>query len=213
MRKFMLICLIGAGITVSGYFAYNHYRDHQLANQVYQQLTILDQQLNSLNLKAQQLHQQQSDTDKFKQALKNLQANNLASQLPQLRLQLANLNYLPSAQTQLESIISQMNKQNFASSYHAIMLQTKLLVAYTNTSNQQFSQQIEQINQQLVQIKHQSKQIHSTNLQQLELARLSFINHKLTETLNAWHETLLNEIVDEIITKVQHSTSSKPLGN
>ena len=103
------------------------------------------------------------------------------------------------------TIISNDNnyRQNFKVQRKLIIKQLRELKYQHDIDAQQFNNKIDQITAQVSQIKDQVSKIKSDDLQDLETAKLKFIAKKTQNTINDMHESLVTEIVDDVIDKAE----------
>jgi hypothetical protein len=103
----------------------------------------------------------------------------------------------------LTSLLDATTEQNFKVQRKLIIQQLRLLKYQNAQDIQQFNNQISHITDQVTQIKDQVAKIKSDDLQDLESAKLKFIVKKLKTTINDMHESLITEIVDDVIDKAE----------
>lgn len=195
-----IIIIIGA---IAAYFFYAHNQDRRIANSVYQQLLSIDNQLDNLQESATVLKTEKSINSAVIRDVNSLTKDNITTNKPALLKQIDNINYNDAVRSQLTSLLNAATGQNFKVQRKLIIQQLRLLKYQNAQDIQQFNNQISHITDQVTQIKDQVAKIKSDDLQDLESAKLKFIVKKLKTTISDMHESLVTEIVDDVIDKAE----------
>ena len=195
-----IIIVIGA---IAAYFFYAHEQDRRIANSVYQQLLSIDSQLDSLQESATVLKTEKTTNSAVIQGFKSLTKDNIATTKSTVQEQINNISYNDTVKSQLTSLLNTTSSQNFKIQRKLIIQQLRLLKYQNGQDIQQFNNQISHITDQVSQLKDQVAKIKSDDLQDLESAKLKFIVKKLKTTISDMHESLVTEIVDDVIDKAE----------
>jgi hypothetical protein len=200
-----IITLIVALIVV--YLVYSHEHSKKVAQQVYQEMVVMDQQLDQLQESANMISSQKSSNDKLIGALKALTKDNfMASKADVIQL-VKQLDYAPQIESSLLNSLNAASPSNYALQSKNITAQIRLLKYQHDLSITQFNQQISTLSTQVTTIKNQINSISNDSLHDLELAKLQFISHKLTKTMHLLKESLLQEVLDGEATEARLSAS------
>lgn len=195
------IILIIAAIAV--YFFYMHERDHRIADKIYQQLLSIDIQLDQLQESATAIKTEKETNSELIKSVKALTKDNIETNKASAIAIINKINYNDEVKAQLLSLMTTTTGQNFKVQRKLIIKQLRELKYQHDIDAQQFNNKIDQITAQVSQIKDQVSKIKSDDLQDLETAKLKFIAKKLKNTINDMHESLVTEIVDDVIDKAE----------
>lgn len=195
------IILIIAAIAV--YFFYMHERDHRIADKIYQQLLSIDIQLDQLQESATAIKTEKETNSELIKSVKALTKDNIETNKASVIAIINKINYNDEVKAQLLSLMTTTTSQNFNVQRKLIIKQLRELKYQHGVDAQQFNNKIDQITAQVSQIKDQVSKIKSDDLQDLETAKLKFIAKKLKNTINDMHESLVTEIVDDVIDKAE----------
>lgn len=195
------IILIIAAIAV--YFFYMHERDHRIADKIYQQLLSIDIQLDQLQESATVIKTEKETNSELIKSVKALTKDNVETNKASVIAIINEINYNDEVKTQLLSLMTTTTSQNFNVQRKLIIKQLRELKYQHGVDAQQFNNKVDQITAQVSQIKDQVAKIKSDDLQDLETAKLKFIAKKLKNTINDMHESLVTEIVDDVIDKAE----------
>ncbi|RTL13338.1 MAG: hypothetical protein EKK54_01035 [Neisseriaceae bacterium] len=195
------IILIIAAIAV--YFFYMHERDHRIADKIYQQLLSIDIQLDQLQESATAIKTEKETNSELIKSVKALTKDNIETNKASVIAIINKINYNDEVKAQLLSLMTTTTGQNFKVQRKLIIKQLRELKYQHDIDAQQFNNKIDQITAQVSQIKDQVSKIKSDDLQDLETAKLKFIAKKLKNTINDMHESLVTEIVDDVIDKAE----------
>lgn len=182
-------------------FFYMHERDHQIADKVYQQLLSIDIQLDQLQESATAIKAEKDTNSELIKSIKALTKDNIETNKASVITMIDKVSYNDGVKAQLLSLITATTDQNFKIQRKLIIRQLRELKYQYNLEVQQFNNKIDQITTQVGQLKDQVAKIKSDDLQDLESAKLKFIVNKLKTTINDMHESIVTEIVDDVIDK------------
>ena len=189
----LLVCL---GVA---YYQHSYSHDKTQSAQIYQQLLVIDKQLDSLQESAALInHQKQVNLQIFSIA-KNISKDTFMANKDALLTAVANATFIPLFQSKIESEIQATTNANLKLQLHLIKNTLHELKYSQNQQIEQFNQQIAQINSQLIQINQEIMQIKNTNLHDLELAKLKYISHKLSITAEQLNAAFYKQVVDDIL--------------
>lgn len=203
----LLIVLFGVAI-FGAYYYYSQEHDKQLANQVYNQMLTIDGQLDSLKESAQTIIAHKSLNDQIISTVKQIAPDTYMANQGQLSSLVSQIDYNPATKAKFESAITLLN--SVSSNPKEIKRNLKLLSIVARELKYQhnqevtaFNQQITSITSQVNDIKTEISHIHGDKLQQLELAKLSFISKKLKETAHslaaAFYTSLVGDVLDTAV--------------
>lgn len=196
-------------ILVVGYMVYSHEHSQSVAKQVYQEMVVIDQQLDQLQESANVIIAQHSTNMQLVTALKGLTKDNFVANRAHVIQLTKQLNYVPQVESNLLSVLNSANPSNYIKAHKDISAQLRVLKYQHNLAITQFNQQISSLTTQVAAIKSQIGSISSDSLHGLELAKLRFISHKLAKTMSLLNESLVEEILDDdTAAKVDASSSS-----
>ena len=199
-KPWSIILLIAA---VAIYFFYMHERDHRIADKVYQQLLSIDIQLDQLQESATVIKAEKETNSDLAQSIKALTKDNIETKKASVIATINKVSYNDDVKAQLLSLITATTSQNFKVQRKLIIKQLRELKYQYSLEVQQFNNKIDQITAQVAQLKDQVAKIKSDDLQDLESAKLKFIVKKLKTTISDMHESLVTEIVDDVIDKAE----------
>jgi regulator of replication initiation timing len=195
-----IIIVIGA---IAAYFFYAHEQDRRIANRIYQQLLSIDSQLDSLQESATMIKTEKITNTAIIQSIKSLTKDNIDTNKTATLEQVKQITYNDVVKVQLTALLNSSSSQNFKTQRKLIIQQLRLLKYQNGMDVQQFNNQIGHITDQVSQLKDQVAKIKSNDLQDLESAKLKFIVKKLKTTISDMHESLVTEIVDDVIDKAE----------
>lgn len=195
-----MLIVIGA---IAAYFFYAHEQDRRIANSVYQQLLSIDSQLDNLQESAITIKTEKTTNTTVIQSIKSLTKDNIDANKTTILEQVKQITYNDAVKAQLTALLNSTSSQNFKTQHKLIIQQLRLLKYQNGMDVQQFNNQIGHITDQVSQLKDQVAKIKSDDLQDLESAKLKFIVKKLKNTINDMHESLVTEIVDDVIDKAE----------
>jgi hypothetical protein len=195
-----IIIVIGA---IAAYFFYAHEQDRRIANRIYQQLLSIDSQLDSLQESATMIKTEKITNTAIIQSIKSLTKDNIDTNKTATLEQVKQITYNDVVKVQLTALLNSSSSQNFKTQRKLIIQQLRLLKYQNGMDVQQFNNQIVHITDQVSQLKDQVAKIKSDDLQDLESAKLKFIVKKLKTTISDMHESLVTEIVDDVIDKAE----------
>ena len=195
-----IIIVIGA---IAAYFFYAHEQDRRIANRIYQQLLSIDSQLDSLQESATMIKTEKITNTAIIQSIKSLTKDNIDTNKTATLEQVKQITYNDVVKVQLTALLNSSSSQNFKTQRKLIIQQLRLLKYQNGMDVQQFNNQIVHITDQVSQLKDQVAKIKSDDLQDLESAKLKFIVKKLITTISDMHESLVTEIVDDVIDKAE----------
>ena len=219
LRKRVLLLLILALVVVSmGYYFFNHQRDQRIAQQVYQELVVIDEGMGQLQSTAQQLIADKQITSQIMAKINSLTVANCGHEKLELGQLVSQLSSTSDQQPQLVQIAfaQQINGldvtqlRQFKAQIKQLKITVRELKFQQNARFKHFNQQISQIGQQLGQISSQIKLIHGDKLQQLELAKLKFISKKLAATARSLHQAIYQEVLSDVAASLSQAGGVVP---
>lgn len=200
--------VIFAGVIIVGYIYYQQYHhDQQLATKVYQQLQQVDQQLDQLQQTAISIKHYQVIQQQIASGVAVLTPANVEQIKPQLLARVSQATTTPDFAAATLKVIHNLDRANF----NRTLVQLKLELRRLNYEQQLiisgFNARISQISAQLPPIKQEIEQIKSNNPQQLELAKLKFILHKLDKTAHSLQQSFFDTTLNAVITQIKLDAS------
>lgn len=183
-------------ILVIGYLIYGHEHSQSVAKQVYQEMVVIDQQLDQMQESANVIIAQHSTNVKLVTTLKGLTKDNFLANRANVIKLAQQLSYAPQVESNIINALNSANPSTYGAVHQNIAAQIRVLNYQHNLMITQFNQQIGSLTSQVANIKTQIGSISSDSLHGLELAKLRFISHKLAKTINLLNESLIQEILD-----------------
>ena len=184
-------------ILVVGYLIYGHEHSQNIAKQVYQEMVVIDQQLDQMQESANVIIAQHSTNVQLVTTLKGLTKDNFSTNRAQVIKLVKQLNYTPQVESNILNALNLASPSTYAEVHKNISAQIRVLNYQHNLAITQFNQQISSLTTQVTAIKNQIGSISSDSLHGLELAKLRFISHKLAKTMSLLNESLVQEILDD----------------
>lgn len=183
-------------ILVIGYLVYGHEHSQSVAKQVYQEMVVIDQQLDQMQESANVIIAQHSTNVKLVTTLKGLTKDNFLANRANVIKLAQQLSYAPQVESNIINALNSANPSTYGAVHQNIAAQIRVLNYQHNLMITQFNQQIGSLTSQVANIKTQIGSISSDSLHGLELAKLRFISHKLAKTMSLLNESLIQEILD-----------------
>lgn len=183
-------------ILVIGYLIYGHEHSQSVAKQVYQEMVVIDQQLDQMQESANVIIVQHSTNIKLVTTLKGLTKDNFLANRANVTQLVKQLKYAPQVESSILNSLNSANPSTYGAVHKSISAQIRVLNYQHNLMITQFNQQISSLTAQVANIKTQISSISSDSLHGLELAKLRFISHKLAKTMSLLNESLIQEILD-----------------
>ena len=178
------------------YLVYSHEHSKKVAQQVYQEMVVMDQQLDQLQESANMISSQKASNDKLIGALKALTKDNFMANKNDAIQLVKQLDYAPQIESSLLNSLNAASPSSYALQRKNITAQIRVLKYQHNLSITQFNQQISALSTQVTTIKNQINSISNDSLHDLELAKLQFISHKLAKTMHLLKASLVQEVLE-----------------
>lgn len=203
----LLVVLVIVVFLYGAYYYYTSKEDKTLADQVYNQLLVIDGQLDNLNLTAESISSQKKLNDQIVTEVNQITPNNFSSEKPNLEQLINQINYNPQTAQKFESAITLLgsfnnNPKELKRNLKLLKLAVRELKYQHNQEITRFNQQISVITTQIASIKDEISHIHTDRLQELELAKLKYISKKLSETAHSLQAAFYTNLVDDVLDTV-----------
>ena len=198
---FIFIVLYGA------YYYYSGNQDKKLADQVYNELVVVDGQLDNLKIAAESIVAQKQLNDKVINEVNQVTPDNFHLERDNLNQLIQQINYNLATQQKFESTVAfltsvENDPKELKRNLKLLKIAARELKYQHNREVTGFNQQISVITNQVSMIKNQVSNIHTNKLQELELAKLKFISRKLAETAHSLNAAFYNDLVDDVLDTV-----------
>lgn len=212
MKKIILSIIVSVLAIVVGYHYYNKIHDQRTADKVYQQMLVIDSSLDQLKESATTLHQWKSVNAQVIHGFNNLNVANFDEQKSGFLELINQLKFDNQVESQLLAITRQTTAKNFKLQRKLIKSKLQALKYDYNQHVDGFNKQISDLTSQVQTLKTAIATITSDNLQDLELARLKFISHKMSHTVTELNGSFIDSILEDVVEK-DHISDTDSDGN
>ncbi|MDD3265995.1 MAG: hypothetical protein PHC75_02295 [Burkholderiales bacterium] len=199
LKPFLFIIIAVFLYTV--YFYANRMYDRHIGNNAYNQMIVMDQELTKLQQETNELHHEKSTNTAIIQEFNTLNKTNFDSRKVNFSKLISQLNYESEIESSLMAITMSTNNANFKSNRDKLKIQLRLLKYNYNKKVAVFNSKIDSITNEVKDLTADVSKIGSDSLQNLELARLKFISHKISRTVVDLNGSLVDKIIDDVIEK------------
>lgn len=202
MKKRIFLAVL---VALIGFVAYHYYvkiRDRHIADEVYQQMIVIDGKLDQLKVLANKLHHQKDVNSEVIHGFNELTKDNILEQRSGFIDLVKQIDYDNTVESEILALMeSTTDAKSFKNNRKLIKTQLRLLKFDYGKKQEDFNQQISDISGQIKELTGQIQRIDSENLQSLETARLKFISKKLSKTIIELNGSFVDRIIDDVVEK------------
>lgn len=202
MRKFHpILVTICAALIFLAYHFYQHEHDSYIANHAYEEMVSLDKELNQLQQKANDLHKIKDANTQIINSFNSLTKENFDDDKTNFIALVKQAKYDIKTESALLNIINSTDSNTFKTNRHIIRQQLRVLKYDYAKGVDDFDNEIGDITKKVKDLNDNISNIDSSNVQDLELARLRFISHKLAATITDLNGSFVDRILDDVVEK------------
>lgn len=194
------------------YFYANRMYDRHVANDAYNKMIIIDKELTILQKETNELHYEKATNTAIIQEFNTLNKTNFDSRKDKFTKLISKATYDLEIESSLIAMVTSTNNANFKNNRDKLKVQLRLLKFNYNKKVSVFNSKIDDITGKVKDLTAEVSNISSDSLQNLEVARLKFISHKISQTVVDLNGSLVDKILDDIVEK-DHISDKASDGN